>query len=165
MSLSSYFMTLQEGYSSDIQIPVDESGFIGSDNSGFSNPNDDQYGELKMEKPEEEGFNAAKNAANMFSNASDGQGTDVNMAMNVILPKDTSGFSESVEEDETSSMDDIDSNTIPAAPEEEDQFSDPADSEENPTGDVSDTELANDDEITIPEESIGESFTGWDDLF
>lgn len=161
-------MSLQEGYTeptvSDIEIPVDESGF-GADDSGFSKPNDDQYGELKMDKPEEEGFEAAKNAANQFTNASDGQGTGVDMVMNVALPKDTSGFSEDAEEDETSDVV-VDPNTVPAVPEEEDQFSDPTDPEENnPTGAVSDAELASDDEVTIPEESIGESFTGWDDLF
>lgn len=169
MSLSSYFMSLQEGAAeptvSDIEIPTDASGF-GADDSGFSKPNDDQYGELKMDKPEEEGFEAAKNAANQFTHSSDGQGTDVNMVMNVALPKDTSGFSEAVEDDEVETSDEIiDPNTVPAVPEEDDQFSDPTDPEENPAGTVSDAELASDDEVTIPEESIEESFTGWDDLF
>lgn len=167
MSLSSYYMSLQEGSIeptvSDIEIPVDESGF-GADDSGFSKPNDDQYGELKMDKPEEEGFKAAKKAANQFTNDSDGQGTGVNMVMNVILPKDTSGFSEAADEEE-SGDEVVDPNTVPSVPEEDDQFSDPTDPEENPTGSVSDSELASDEDVEIPEESIGESFTGWDDLF
>ena len=162
MSFSKYFMSLQEGYdesifeSKDIEMPVDESGF-----------SDGVFGVDKMERPSEEGFEAARKAANAFTNASDGENTDVDMIMNIALPKDTSGFSESfdVEGCEGEDCNNVDPNTIPAIPEEKDQFSEPSDSEAA-VGSVSDTELAsNDDDIIIGEESFEESATGWDDLF
>lgn len=162
MSFSKYLMSLQEGYdesifeSKDIEMPVDESGF-----------DDGVFGVDKMERPSEEGFEAARKAANAFTNASDGENTDVDMIMNIAMPKDISGFSESfdVEGCEGEDCNNVDPNTIPAIPEEKDQFSEPSDSEAA-VGSVSDTELAsNDDDIIIGEESFEESATGWDDLF
>ena len=160
MSFSKYLMSLQEGYdesifeSKDIEMPVDESGF-----------DDGVFGVDKMERPSEEGFEAARKAANAFTNASDGENTDVDMNMNIALPKDTSGFNESfdVEGCEGENCNNVDPNTIPAIPEEKDQFSEPSDSEAA-VGSVSDAELASDDDI-IGEESFEESATGWDDLF
>ena len=160
MSFSKYLMSLQEGYdesifeSKDIEMPVDESGF-----------DDGVFGVDKMERPSEEGFEAARKAANAFTNASDGENTDVDMIMNIAMPKDISGFSESfdVEGCEGENCNNVDPNTIPAIPEEKDQFSEPSDSEAA-VGSVSDAELASDDDI-IGEESFEESATGWDDLF
>lgn len=161
MSFSKYLMSLQEGYdesifeSKDIEMPVDESGF-----------DDGVFGVDKMERPSEEGFEAARKAANAFTNASDGENTDVDMIMNIAMPKDISGFNESfdVEGCEGENCNNVDPNTIPAIPEEKDQFSEPSDSEAA-VGSVSDAELASDDDIIIGEESFEESATGWDDLF
>ena len=161
MNFSEYFMSLQEGYdesifeSKDIEMPVDESGF-----------DDGVFGVDKMERPSEEGFEAARKAANAFTNASDGMNTDVDMNMNIALPKDTSGFNESfdVEGCEGEDCNNVDPNTIPAIPEEKDQFSEPSDGEAA-VGSVSDAELASDDDDIIGEGSFEESATGWDDLF
>ena len=161
MSFSKYYMSLQEGYdesifeSKDIEMPVDESGF-----------DDGVFGIDKMERPSEEGFEAARKAANAFTNASDGANTDVDMNMNIALPKDTSGFNESfdVEGCEGENCSNVDPNTIPAIPEEKDQFSEPSD-DEAAVGSVSDAELASDDDDIIGEGSFEESATGWDDLF
>lgn len=162
MSFSKYLMSLQEGYdesifeSKDIEMPVDESGF-----------DDGVFGVDKMERPSEEGFEAARKAANAFTNASDGENTDVDMNMNIALPKDTSGFNESFDvegcEGENCNNN-VDPNTIPAIPEEKDQFSEPSDGEAA-VGSVSDAELASDDDDIIGEGSFEESATGWDDLF
>lgn len=159
MSFSKYLMSLQEGYdesifeSKDVEIPVDESGF-----------GDDTFGVDKMDLPSEEGFEAARKAANAFSNASDGENTDVDMNMNVALPKDTSGFNESFDVEGCEDCNNVDPNTVPAVPEEKDQFSEPSDGEAA-VGSVSDAELASDDDDIIGEGSIEESATGWDDLF
>lgn len=154
MSFSKYFMSLQEGYvepaneHKDIEMPVDESGF-----------DDGVYGVLKTELPSEEGFKAACKAADDFANASDGgQDVDVDLNIDIALPKDVSGFNESFDM-EGGEEPVVDPNTVPAVPEEEDQFSDP-DDDEAAVGSVSDAELAADDD-----ESIEESSTGWDDLF
>lgn len=161
MSFSKYLMSLQEGYdesifeSKDIEMPVDESGF-----------DDGVFGVDKMERPSDEGFEAARKAANAFTNASDGENTDVDMIMNIAMPKDISGFSESfdVEGCEGEDCNNVDPNTIPAIPEEKDQFSEPSDGEAA-VGSVSDAELASNDDDIIGEESFEESATGWDDLF
>ena len=161
MSFSKYYMSLQEGYdesifeSKDIEMPVDESGF-----------DDGVFGVDKMERPSEEGFEAARKAANAFTNASDGENTDVDMIMNIAMPKDISGFSESfdVEGCEGENCNNVDPNTIPAIPEENDQFSEPSDGEAA-VGSVSYAELASDDDDIIGEGSFEESATGWDDLF
>lgn len=161
MSFSKYLMSLQEGYdesifeSKDIEMPVDESGF-----------DDGVFGVDKMERPSEEGFEAARKAANAFTNASDGENTDVDMIMNIAMPKDISGFNESfdVEGCESDNCNNVDPNTIPAIPEEKDQFSEPSNGEAA-VGSVSDAELASDDDDIIGEGSFEESATGWDDLF
>ena len=137
-------------------MPVDESGF-----------DDGVFGVDKMERPSEEGFKAARKAANAFTNASDGENTDVDMNMNIALPKDTSGFNESFDVEGCEGEDcnnNVDPNTIPAIPEEKDQFSEPSDGEAA-VGSVSDAELASDDDDIIGEGSFEESATGWDDLF
>lgn len=161
MNFSEYFMSLQEGFDEslqeqyEIELPEDTSGFSESD----------VFGVDKMDPPSEEGFEAARNAANAFTNASDGENTDVNMNMNIALPKDTSGFNEEFVFDEGDGVtcdggECVDPNTIPAVPSEEDQFSDPDEDDEAVVGSVSDAELAaNDDDI------VGESATGWEDLF
>ena len=161
MSFSKYLMSLQEGYdesifeSNDIEMPVDESGF-----------DDGVFGVDKMERPSEEGFEAARKAANAFTNASDGENTDVDMIMNIAMPKDISGFSESfdVEGCEGEDCNNVDPNTIPAIPEEKDQFSEPSDGEAA-AGSVSDAELASNDDDIIVKGSFEESATDWDDLF
>ena len=159
MSFSKYLMSLQEGYdesifeSKDIEMPVDESGF-----------DDGVFGVDKMERPSEEGFEAARKAANAFTNASDGENTNVDMNMNIALPKDTSGFNESFDVEGCEDCNNVDPNTIPAIPEEKDQFSEPSDGE-SAIGSVSDAELASDDDDIIGEGSFEESTTGWDDLF
>ena len=159
MSFSKYLMSLQEGYdesifeSKDIEMPVDESGF-----------DDGVFGVDKMERPSEEGFEAARKAANAFTNASDGENTDVDMNMNIAMPKDISGFSESFDVEGCEDCSNVDPNTIPAIPEEKDQFSEPSDGEAA-VGAVSDAELASDDDDIIGEGSFEESATGWDDLF
>lgn len=161
MSFSKYLMTLQEGYdesifeSNDIDMTVDESDF-----------DDCVFGVDKMERPSEDGFEAARKAANAFTNASDGENTDIDMNMNIAMPKDTSGFNESfdVEGCEGENCNNVDPNTIPAIPEENDQFSDPSDGEAA-VGYVSDAELASDDDDIIGEGSFEESATDWDDLF
>ena len=56
--------------------------------------NKDEFGELKLDKPETEGLGAAQDAAEQFSDASDGQDTDVDLAIDEEFPKDTSGFDE-----------------------------------------------------------------------
>lgn len=158
MSFSKYLMSLQEGYDEsifepkDVEIPVDESGF-----------SDGVFGVDKMDRPSEEGFDAARKAADDFANASDGEITDVNLNMDVALPKDTSGFDESFDMEGCENCE-VDPNTIPAVPEEKDQFSDPVDDEAS-IGSVSDAELASDDDDIIGEGSFEESATGWDDLF
>ena len=153
MNFSKYFMSLRE-----------------SDDESIYNQ-DDVFGVDKMNAPSEEGFATARKAANYFTNASDGQNTDVNMIMNVAIPKpkNESGFGDDIEIEESFFMEEdnivcdgeecVDTNTIPAVPSEDDQFSDPNE-EDAMIGTVSDEELASgDDDI------IGESATGWDDLF
>lgn len=120
--------------------------------------NDDEYGVDKMEAPSHEGLAAAVKAANAFATASDGQNTDVDLAINIRLPKDTSGFNESFsfDFDDNDDLDEEDPmTTMPAVPEEDDQFSDSED-QDAAFGDISDAELASD---------IDESFTGYDDLY
>ena len=161
MSFSKYLMTLQEGYdesifeSNDIDMTVDESGF-----------DDGVFGVYKMERPSEDGFEAARKAANAFTNASDCENTYIDMNMNIAMPKDTSGFNDSfdVEGCEGENCNNVDPNTIPAIPEENDQFSEPSDAEAA-VGYVSDAELASDDDDIIGEESFEESTTYWDDIF
>lgn len=158
MSFSKYFMSLQEGYveptveHKDIEMPVDESGF-----------EDGVYGVLKTEHPSEEGFKAAAKAADDFGNASDGgQDVDIDLNIDIALPKDVSGFDESFDVECGEEEVPVDPNTIPAVPEEKDQFAEPEEGEAV-IGSVSDAELAADDDIG--DESIEESATGWDDLF
>ena len=110
MSFSKYLMTLQEGYdesifeSKDIDMTVDESGF-----------DDGVFGVYKMERPSEDGFEAARKAANAFTNASDCENTYIDMNMNIAMPKDTSGFNDSfdVEGCEGENCNNVDPNTIP----------------------------------------------------
>lgn len=156
MSFSKYFMSLQEGYvepiveHKDIEMPVDESGF-----------DDGVYGVDKTELPSEEGFKAAAKAADDFANASDGgQDVDIDLNIDIALPKDVSGFDESF--DAECGEVPVDPNTVPAVPEEKDQFANPEEGEAA-IGSVSDAELAADDDIT--DGSIEESVTGWEDLF
>ena len=151
-------MSLQEGYdesiyeSKDIEMPEDESGF-----------GDSVFGVDKMSRPSEEGFATARNAFRTFANDSDGKDTNIKLNIDVAMPEDTSGFDESFIMEEDDLMCDggecVDPYTIPAVPEEDDQFSDPDEDEEAAIGSVSDEELASDDDF------IGESVTGWDDLF
>lgn len=158
MSFSEYLVSLQEGYDESI-YKQDDIGLL-EDTSGFG---DDVFGVDKMSAPSEDGFSTARNAANAFTNASDGENTDVSMNMNTALPKDFSGFEEGffIEGDDLVCNGDncIDPNTVPAVPSEDDQFSDSF--EDNwVIGSVSDSELAaNDDDV------VGESATGWEDLF
>lgn len=57
----------------------------------------DEYGEDKLDQPDSEGMDAAAKAANYFTNASDGEDTDVDMIFNKAL---TSEDFDSVEESE-----------------------------------------------------------------
>lgn len=158
----------------------------------------DEYGEDKLDQPDSEGMDAAAKAANYFTNASDGEDTDVDMIFNKALTSedfdtceesaDMRYFSEAKEPeiknipsipkeirqnlreaaeyilavldeeaeyapngedpDDHIDSDGVDQNTVPAYPEEKDQFS-------NVDG-LSDDFVDND---------IEESATGWDDLF
>lgn len=150
MNFSKYLLSLQEGYdestNEDIGMPVDESGF--------------DFGVDKTNLPEEEGFEAARTAAEKFATATDGEKdtADVDLSIDLSMPKDVSGFSESSIEEDECEMDCIDPATVPATNEEEDQYSDTDDGEVN--SNPSDAELAANDD-----ESIEESTTGWDDLF
>ena len=135
--------------------------------------NKDEFGELKLDKPETEGLGAAQDAAEQFSDASDGQDTDVDLAIDEEFPKDTSGFDEEADVSTMNTFsgpveEPVDPETIPADAKEADQFSEPDDIEvkaevpaveDDSENMVSDAELATDDDL------VSESFTGWDDLF
>lgn len=157
MSFSKYLLSLQEGNINESAKEVEE--FI-------DEANEDTFGEDKMDKPSGEGFATARKAATDFANASDGEITDVDLIMNVAMPKDTSGFNEEFEfvfEEECENGECVDPNTIPAIPEEDDQFSEPEE-DEAAIGSISDAELASDKDMAI-ESYFEESATGWDDLF
>lgn len=157
MSFSKYLLSLHEGYVEESYVNEVEDII---DNSGFG---DDTFGVDKISKPSEEGFATSRKAATDFANASDGEITDVDLIMNVAMPKDTSGFNEEfVFEEECEDGQCVDPNTVPAVPEEDDQFSEPEE-DEAVIGSISDTELASDNDMNI--DSVEESFTGWDDLF
>ena len=153
MNFSKYLLTLQEGYldesvypeTNDIEMPVDESGFEG-------------FGVDKTSAPSEEGFAAARKAADEFVDAPDTELIDVDLNLDIAMPKDTSGFDESFDASCEDGEECVDPNTVPAIPEEDDQFSEP--DEEPAVGSISDEELASDDD-----DIIGESFTGYEDLF
>lgn len=157
MNFSKYLLSLQEGYeestntNEDIGMPVDESGF--------------DFGVDKTNLPEKEGFEAAHAAAEKFATATDGkkEDVDVDLSIDLSMPKDVSGFSESSIEDECE-MDCVDPATIPAVPAEEDQFSDAGDEGEG-SSNPSDAELAANDDVVVDDESIEESATDWNDLF
>ena len=141
MNLSEYLMFQESSNveeSDNIDYCIEE-----MDDSGF--------GDDKLDLPEEEGFRLARKAAKQFANASDGEDTDIDLDIDDAFPSDDSGFNESFDQG-------IDLNTVPAASEEDDQFSDP---NEEPSGNVTDRELATDDDDFAVEESA----TGWDDLF
>jgi hypothetical protein len=157
----------------------------------------DEYGVDKLDQPDSEGLDAAAHAANDFTNASDGEDTDLDMIFNKAItsedfdcceegadmryfyeakepevknvpsiPKDIrknlreaaeyilavleeDGYAPNGEDpDDHIDSDGVDQNTVPAYPEEKDQFS-------NVDG-LSDDFVDND---------IEESATGWDDLF
>lgn len=156
MNFSKYLLSLQEGYdestNEDIGMPVDESGF--------------DFGVDKTNLPEEEGFEAARTAAEKFATATDGkkEDVDIDLSIDLSMPKDVSGFSESSIEDDECEMDCVDPATIPAVPAEEDQFSDDGDEGEGGST-PSDAELAANDDVVVDDESIEESATDWNDLF
>ena len=157
----------------------------------------DEFGEDKLDQPDSEGLDAAAAAANSFTNASDGEDTDVNMIFNKTLTDEdfdnveedtdmSKYFTEASEPESTNipdlpedvrknlreaaeyilavldeeyapngedpddhiDADGVDQNTVPAYPEENEQFS-------NVDG-LSDKFADND---------IEESFSNWDDLF
>lgn len=156
-----------------------------------------EFGEDKLDQPDSEGLDAAAAAANSFTNASDGEDTDVNMIFNKALTSEdfdnveedtdmSKYFTEATEPESTNipdlpenvkknlreaaeyilavlneeyapngedpddhiDSDGVDQNTVPAYPEEDEQFS-------NVDG-LSDDFVDND---------IEESFSNWDDLF
>ena len=156
-----------------------------------------EFGEDKLDQPDSEGLDAAAAAANSFTNASDGEDTDVNMIFNKALTSEdfdnveedtdmSKYFTEAAEPESTNipdlpenvrknlreaaeyilavldeeyapngedpddhiDSDGVDQNTVPAYPEEDEQFS-------NVDG-LSDKFVDND---------IEESFSNWDDLF
>lgn len=152
--------------------------------SDWLKKNEDKFGEIKIEKPSNEGLAAGIAAADQFVEAKDGQADDIDLSFHDAfkdieegLEEDAdllSGFNEEAEVDSP-----IDPGTIPAFPEEQDQITveEPKDpemiggempeAEEAPTGEetVSDAELAADDAEMEELDDLDESFTGWDDLF
>lgn len=136
------------------EFPADDSGFL----------TEEDYGIIKMQRPSKEGLAASISAADQFATASDGENTDVTLSFHDAFPKDDSGFGKDANSvSESDEGIDVDPNTIPAVNSEDDQFSDHEDmTDTTPSGDVSASDLASDEDY---EESLGESFTGWDDLF
>lgn len=125
------------------------------DNSGFE---EDQFGIDKIDRPSDEGLDAAEKVADQFSDASDGQNTDVDLSLQMAFPEDKSGFEENNEGIANEDLG-VDPNTIPAENEEDGQFSDPE--EENiPVEDMDPNELA--DDLDDFDEA---AMVGWDDLF
>lgn len=151
-------------------IPAQVEGEIETDNESFEFPSDnsgfvaeEDYGIIKMQKPSKEGLAAGISAADQFAVASDGRDTDVKLSFHDAFPKDDSGFEKDANPvSESDEGDVVDSNTIPAVNAEEDQFSSDDDINDSHIGDMSASELASDEDY---EESLGESATGWDDLF
>ena len=140
---------LTENYVDDTDSILDE---MFNDDSGFDESS--MFGVDKVDRPSEYGLKASMNAANKFASAGDSQ--DVDLIFDKAFPNgDGSGF----DNDGIPAEDiHVDINTIPAVPSESDQFVDPDDEEDAENADVSDNELADD-------EDIEEAFTGYDDLF
>lgn len=135
--------------------------------------NKDEFGELKLDKPETEGLGAAQDAAEQFSDASDGQDTDIDLAIDEEFPEDTSGFDEEADVSTMNTFsgpveEPVDPETIPADAKEADQFSEPDDIEvkaEVPAVEDDSENMVSDAELAADDDLVSESFTGWDDLF
>lgn len=132
----------------DIEFPVDESGFDG-------------FGVDKLKAPSAEGLEAGKAAMDQFVTASDGKDTDVDWSFHDSFPKDSSGFEKDANSEIPTEEVKVDPNTIPAVPEEKDQFSKPGEGEDVSDNAATPEELAKDDD-DVP---VEESFTGWNDLW
>ena len=149
-----------------------------ADTSGFEEENDDEHGEIKIEKPESEGLDAAISGLDQFVDAKDGQAPEIDTSFHDAFPKDTSGFEEdadlSVDFEDGSYVGPSDPTTAPAYNEEEEVFTEeePKDPEvigsnqvtEEEPEEPSEVELASDSDMEDFDE-VEESATGWDDIF
>lgn len=149
-----------------------------ADTSGFEEENDDEHGEIKIEKPESEGLDAAISGLDQFVDAKDGQAPEIDTSFHDAFPKDTSGFEEdadlSVDFEDGSYVGPSDPTTAPAYNEEEEVFTEeePKDPEVIGSNQVTEEEPEEPSEVELASDSdmedlgeVEESATGWDDIF